>query len=83
MTCELQRAMARCEEQRIRYRQAVLASLRGISTGEAIRLAIRDFQQASAELERLKRVPRPLPRPPPLSVGIPGLTLVLRLLMAR
>lgn len=50
MTKELQRAMAEYEEARIRYRQAVLASLNGESSGDAIRSAIQDFQHARAGL---------------------------------
>lgn len=50
MTKQLQHAMAEYEEARIRYRQAVLASLNGASNGEAIRAAIQDFQRARAEL---------------------------------
>ena len=53
MTSELQRAMARYEEARIRYQKAVLASLHGASNGDAIREAIRAFQAASADLKRL------------------------------
>ncbi len=62
MTTELQRAMARYEEARIRYRKAVLASLNGASNGESIRDAIRSFQRASADLKRLTS-PEPPPRP--------------------
>ncbi|HEX7623896.1 MAG TPA: hypothetical protein VF400_10030 [Anaeromyxobacteraceae bacterium] len=61
MTTELQRAMARYEEARIRYRKAVLASLNGASNGEAIREAIKSFQRANAELKRLT-APPPAPR---------------------
>ncbi len=53
MTTELQHVMARYEEARIAYKKAVLASLNGAARGEGIRHAIRDFQQASAELRRL------------------------------
>jgi hypothetical protein len=53
MTRELQHAMAQYEEARIRYRQAVLASLNGESSGgEAIREAIQAFQGARAELAK-------------------------------
>jgi hypothetical protein len=53
MTRELQHAMAQYEEARIRYRQAVLASLNGESSGgEAIREAIQVFQSARAELAK-------------------------------
>ena len=65
MTTELQRAMARYEEARIRYRKAVLASLDGASNGETIRDAIRSFQRASADL---KRISAPLPAPRTLRV---------------
>ena len=59
MTNELQRAMARCEEARVRYRKAVLASLAGASNGDEIRQSIRDFQRASAELKRLTPTAKP------------------------
>ena len=59
MTNELQRAMARCEEARVRYRKAVLASLAGASNGDEIRQSIRDFQRASAELKRLTPAAKP------------------------
>src|SRR3990172_3576312 len=52
--------MARYEEARFLYRKAVLASLDGTSKGQAIRQAIRVFQSAKAELNRL-----PGPPPPP------------------
>jgi hypothetical protein len=52
MTRELQHAMAQYEEARIRYRHAVLASLDGESSGDAIRQAIQAFQAARAELAR-------------------------------
>jgi hypothetical protein len=61
MTTELQRAMARSEEARIQYKRAVLASLNGASTGDAIRRAIQSFQSANAELKRLTAEPRPPP----------------------
>jgi hypothetical protein len=57
MTKELQHAMAEYEEARIRYRQAVLASLNGASNGEAIRSAIHAFQNARAELGRAGGTP--------------------------
>lgn len=57
MTRELQRAMARYEEARFQYRKAVLASLSQASNGAAIRLAIRAFQDARAELKRLEAPP--------------------------
>jgi hypothetical protein len=57
MTTELQRAMARYEEARIQYKKAVLASLNGASSGEAIRQAIQSFQRASADLKRLTSSP--------------------------
>jgi hypothetical protein len=53
MTSELQRAMARYEEARIRYKKSVLSSLHGASNGEAIREAIVAFQAANADLKRL------------------------------
>lgn len=68
MTTELQHVTARYEEARIEYRKAVLASLNGESGGEHIRQAIRDFQQASADLKRLTGAtarPRPAPMPVP------------------
>ncbi len=76
MTNELQRAMARYEEARIRYRKAVLASLDGASNGDDIRQSIREFQGASAELKRLTRAttppaaaaPAPVAPPEPLDV---------------
>jgi hypothetical protein len=52
--------MARYEQARFEYRKAVLASLDGVSNGQAIQQAIRAFQSASAELKRLERC---LPRP--------------------
>ena len=61
MTTELQRAMARYEEARIRYRKAVLASLNGASNGDTIREAIKSFQRANADLMRLT-APPPAPR---------------------
>jgi hypothetical protein len=64
MTNELQRAMARCEEARVRYRKAVLASLDGASNGDVIRQAIREYQRACAELKRLSP-----PAPPPAQAG--------------
>lgn len=65
MTTELQRAMARYEEARIRYRKAVLASLHGASNGQSIREAITSFQQASANLKKLTAPP-----PPPRAVRV-------------
>jgi hypothetical protein len=59
MTTELQRAMAQYEEARIRYKKAVLASLNGESSGDAIRQSIVVFQKASAELRRLTGPTRP------------------------
>ena len=64
MTRELQRAMARYEEARFQYRRAVLASLDHASDGAAIRLAIRAFQDARAELKRFE-APLPAPAPEP------------------
>lgn len=49
--------MARYEEARFLYRKAVLASLDGTSKGQAIRQAIRVFQSAKAELNRLEGPP--------------------------
>lgn len=67
MTTELQRAMARCEEARVRYRKAVLASLDGASNGDVIRQAIREYQRACAELKRISPPSQPpaQPRPAP------------------
>jgi hypothetical protein len=66
MTRELQRAMARYEEARFQYRKAVLASLNHASDGAAIRLAIRAFQDARAELKRFEAPPpAPVPVPEP------------------
>jgi hypothetical protein len=64
MTRELQHAMAQYEEARIRYRQAVLASLNGgagAASGEAIRQAIQQFQAARAELARHAPPAQPAP----------------------
>jgi hypothetical protein len=82
MTSELQRAMARYEEARIRYRKAVLASLHGASSGEAIRQAITAFQDASADLKRLTMTDVDPPRTKPAEEGggTPGWSFVLRLL---
>jgi hypothetical protein len=63
MTTELQRVMARYEEARIEYKKAVLSSLNGEARGEAIRQAIRDFQEASSELKRITGAPVRTPRP--------------------
>jgi hypothetical protein len=63
MTSELQRAMARYEEARGAYKKAVLASLHGESSGDAIRRAIHEFQAANAELRKLMP-PKPPPKPP-------------------
>lgn len=63
MTTELQRVMAQYEDARIRYKMAVLASLNGDSSGDAIREAIREFQRANAELKRVTGVPARPPRP--------------------
>ena len=62
MTAELQLAMARYEEARIRYRRAVLASLDGRSNGDAIREAIAACRQTGAELRRLRGEPQPAAR---------------------
>jgi hypothetical protein len=60
----LQRAKAAYEEARIDYRRAVLASLDQPSRrGDDIQKAIRRFQQARQELERLS-APRPPARRP-------------------
>ena len=83
MTSELQRAMARYEEARGRYKQSVLASMQGASTGDDIRRAIKEFQAANAELRRL-RPPKPA-APPPRAEERPALTpldLVWKLLKA-
>jgi hypothetical protein len=64
MTTELQRVMARYEEARIEYKKAVLSSLNGGARGEAIRQAIRNFQDASSELRRVTGAPaRPASSP--------------------
>jgi hypothetical protein len=63
MTTELQRVMARYEEARIQYKKAVLNSLQESSRGEGIRQAIRDFQQASADLRRVTGAPVRMPQP--------------------
>ncbi len=63
MTPEVQRAMARYEDARYQYRRAVLASMTHSSDGQAIRQALRSFQDARAELRRLQA---PRPKPPPL-----------------
>jgi len=57
MTAELQQAMARYEEARIRYRKAVLSSLDGTSNGDAIRQAIVACQEAGSELRKLRGTP--------------------------
>src|SRR5919204_1506048 len=59
MTSELQRAMARYEEARGRYRLAVLASLRGAAGGDVIRTAIRECQAAGEDVRRLTAPPCP------------------------
>jgi hypothetical protein len=64
MTTELQRAMARYEEARGRYKTAVLGSLNGDSNGDAIRRAIQEFQEASAELRRVSPPAAAPPRKP-------------------
>ena len=64
MTSELQRAMARYEEARGRYKRSVLASMQGESTGDDIRRAIKEFQAANAELRRLRPPSPPPPRAP-------------------
>ena len=51
--------MARYEEARIRYQKAVLASLNGASSGDAIRQAIVAFQAASGDLKQLTAAPHP------------------------
>ncbi len=81
MTMELQQAMVRYEEARIRYRTAVLDSLNGEARGDAIRAAIREIQAATAELKRLQPRPPP-PEPASEPVSIPGWSLVRRLLTA-
>jgi hypothetical protein len=85
MTTELQRAMAQYEEARIRYQKAVLASLDGGSSGEAIRQAIVAFQAASVRLKTLQGVapaPRPRPQQEAEVTAFPGWALVRRLLQA-
>ena len=57
MTTELKNAMAVYEDARVQYRKAVLASLHGQSNGDAIRAAIRAFQDARGELIRLGGLP--------------------------
>jgi hypothetical protein len=54
MTSELQRAMARYEEARGRYRMAILESLRGTARGEVIRRAIGECQSADEDVRRLR-----------------------------
>jgi len=81
MTTELQRAMARYEEARIRYKKAVLASLHGGSSGAAIREAIVAFQAASAHLKRLTPAERsPAEEVVPAESATSGWALVRRLL---
>jgi hypothetical protein len=80
MTRELQQAMARYEETRAAYRVAVLSSLNGESSGEAIRLAIRSFQSARSELIRLGGLPAETPAKPPAKVESPAWRLVRRIL---
>jgi hypothetical protein len=63
MTTELQRVMARYEDARILYKKAVLSSLNGDSSGDAIRQAIRNFQEARSELRRVTGAPAHAPRP--------------------
>jgi hypothetical protein len=72
MTTELQRAMARYEEARGRYKKAVLASMQGGSGGDDIRRAIQEFQVANAELRRV--TPTKAPPPPPRAEERPSLT---------
>ena len=80
MTPELQRAMAQYEEARIQYRKAVLASLNGMSDGEAIRQAVRKVQAASAWLKRYQATS---PAPPPAARNEPAmLNFVVNLLKA-
>jgi hypothetical protein len=73
MTTELQRAMARYEEARGRYKTAVLGSLNGDANGEAIRRAIHEFQRASAELRKVSP-PKPPPAPQKRPEERPSLT---------
>jgi hypothetical protein len=61
MTTELQTAMARYEEARGSYQRAVLASLNGMSNGDAIRRAIQEFQAANAELRKVMPARAPAP----------------------
>jgi hypothetical protein len=62
MTTELQRVMARYEDARIQYKKSVLSSLNGDASGDAIRQAIRNFQEASSELRRVTGEPARAPR---------------------
>ena len=82
--------MARYEEARGRYKQAVLASLNG-AHGDAIRKAIAEFQAARAELARLQppppaparpAAPRSAARTSTRRVAMPAWSLVARLLSA-
>jgi hypothetical protein len=73
MTSELQRAMARYEEARGRYKKAVLSSFRGRANGVAIRRAIQEFKAASAELRKLTP-PAPVPPQPQRAEERPSLT---------
>ena len=67
----LQHAKAAYEEARIDYRRAVLASLDEPSRrGDDIQKAIRRFQQARAELERLEASRRPRPEKKPEEAGL-------------
>jgi hypothetical protein len=65
MTRELQQAMARYEEARGRYRQAVLSSLNGDARGEVIRDAITAYRSAREELARHGPLPSHEPRNEP------------------
>jgi hypothetical protein len=84
MTTELQRAMARYEEARGRYKKAVLGSLSGESSGDAIRTAIQEFKAASAELRRVapRRAPQPQPQASEEKPSLTPLEMVWKLLKA-
>jgi hypothetical protein len=57
MTNELQRALARCETARARYRTTVLASIGTAGRGDAIRAAIRECQAARVALRQVTSPP--------------------------
>jgi hypothetical protein len=82
MTKELQHAMAQYEEARIRYRKAVLSSLNGEASGDAIREAIQLFQSARAELNRHGGAAAAAPKAEPARAESPAWSFVRRLLQA-